>query len=88
MRKVSPPFKLALAALFLDGRPRGAAELFADLEPEYGTCRFFSAEFVEKGLQSLKAVGILRIGEEREGSPAAPLYALTAYGREKVRGSL
>jgi hypothetical protein len=87
MRKASPPFKLALAALFLDGARLGAAEAFSALEPEYGDRRFFSAAFVENALQSLRAVGILTSGEEG-GEEGGPRYALTAYGRERTLGGL
>jgi hypothetical protein len=84
-----PPFKLALAALFLDGTPRGIAEAFAALEPEYAACRFFTTAFVATGLQSLKAVGILTVAEENGKNPASPAcYTLTAYGRKKVRANL
>jgi hypothetical protein len=89
MVKSPPPFKLALAALFLDGAARGEEEVFSALEPEYGACRFFDAAFVRTGLQSLKAVGILKFGERNEEAPASPArYALSSYGREKVRANL
>ncbi len=66
MAERKPPFKLALAALFLDGRTRRAGEAEAELAVEYAGQRFFEPAFVKACLQSLTAVGIL---EKRIAAP-------------------
>lgn len=76
-----PPFKLALAALFLDGKPRGFMEAAEDLRPEYQGARFFTPDFVAYQLHSLKAVGILEIDDNN-------LYSLSRSGEKRVRKSL
>ena len=81
-----PPFRLALAALFLDGVARTAEEALALLTPVYGKeklCRLIS---VEKRLYTLKAVGIVQSVEDPEGS--APRWSLTRTGRERVLKAL
>ena len=81
MKKSKAPFKLNMAALFLDQKPRDAAAVFAELEPDYARARFFSREFVAYQLQSLKAVCILQVDDDG-------VYSLTRHGAEKVGKSL
>ncbi len=72
------PFKLALAALFLDGAERAASGAAAELADEYAGRRFFNPVFVAACLQSLAAVGIL---ERRTALPEAREAAVTAETR-------
>jgi hypothetical protein len=77
--KVPPPFKLALAAFFLDGpsHPRNALDA---LTQRYASaiCNEHTVDFT---LQSLKAVGILKPGDDGT-------YTLTENGRERVLKAL
>lgn len=83
MSKAKPPFKLALAAVLLDGRPRDLGELMKALAPEYQGQAFFEQKHVLYCLQGLKAVGIVSSAAGSE-----PLYSLTGYGAERVRKNL
>ncbi len=75
------PFKLALAALFMDNEARDPAAAMDALHEEYAHARFFTREFVAYQLHSLKAVGILQVDENGR-------YSITRSGAERVRGSL
>lgn len=81
MSATKPPFKLALASLFLDKKSRGAADVAEALRPDYEHSPFFTPEFVAYQLHGLKAVGILQEDEGR-------VYSLTKSGEERVRKSL
>lgn len=81
MPQAKPPFKLALAALFLDNMPRDAARAAEDLRAEYACSRFFSPDFVTYQLHSLRAVGILQVDENG-------FYSLSKSGEERVKKSL
>lgn len=81
MPQTKPPFKLALAALFLDKKPRGAAQAAEELRKEYVGAPFFTPDFVAYQLHSLKAVGILEVDENG-------LYSMTRSGEERVSKNL
>jgi hypothetical protein len=77
---VKPPFRLAVAALFLDGDRLSPEEVLASLAGEYARAGFFGPKAVALCLQCLSVNGILR---EETGR-----YLLTGYGRERVRKNL
>ena len=81
-----PPFRLALAALFLHGVARTAEEALALLTPAYGKEKLCRLTSVEKRLYTLKAVGIVQSVEDPEGSPQR--WTLTRTGRERVLKAL
>ncbi len=84
--QAKPPFRLALAALFLDGVARTAEEALALLTPLYGREKLCRPASVEKRLYTLKAVGIVQSVEDPEGS--TPRWTLTRTGRERVLKAL
>lgn len=84
--QADPPFRLALAALFLDGVARTAEEALSQLTPVYGKEKLCRLTSVEKRLYTLKAVGIIQSVEDPEG--ASPRWRLTRTGRERVLKAL
>ncbi len=89
MAERKPPFKLALAALFLDGRTRRAEEAEAELAAEYAGQRFFEPAFVKACLQSLIAVGILekRVAEPKPQSASGQQDAGQPAGNAGGQGT-
>ena len=81
MPQTKPPFKLALAALFLDKKPRDATLAAEELREDYAGSRFFNPDFVAYQLHSLKAVGILQVDENN-------FYSITRSGEERVSKNL
>lgn len=83
---MKPPFKLALAALFLDGKPRSATDVSAELQSEYGGRRFFTKPFAATSLQSLASIGVFEnCGASENGDP---LYKISPHGCTCVRKNL
>ena len=80
-----PPFKLAVAAVFLPSETLDAAAVQARLRGEYEGAKMFTPSSVEAALQSLKTVGILCSSESAFGNI---VYSLTDSGKEKVLRSL
>lgn len=86
MKQTKPPFKLALAALFLDAMPRTAEDVFSALQEEYSQKPFFTAKLVESSCQALTSIGILeRCGLSDAGSV---LFKITRHGTGKVCANL
>ena len=81
MPQAKPPFKLALAALFLDKKPRDTAQAAEDLRKEYLGAPFFTPDFVAYQLHSLNAVGILQVD-------GYGFYSITRSGEERVSNNL
>ncbi|NJB66499.1 DNA-binding PadR family transcriptional regulator [Desulfobaculum xiamenense] len=90
MFNMKPPFRMMIASNLTDGHPRNSLELMDELRPLYGTERQFTREVVESHLQSLKAVGIVRDDEAEVDADGRLLvrYAITDFGRDKLRSSL
>ncbi len=84
MFKVKPPFKLAIAASFLNGPARSAEETLAVMEPAYRGEKICTRENIELALQNMKTVGLLKT-ETRDGET---FYSLTGHGRGKVEKAL
>lgn len=79
------PFRLTVAASFLDGKSRNASETRSLLLPLYpDEQKLCSLASVDMNLQALKAVGILRVAEDGED----PRYGLTPHGYEKVKKNM
>ena len=79
------PIRLTIAALLRDGKPRTARDVFEALRPQYPGERQLSPDAVDGHLQALKAVGIVRIAEERlEAGTLTQRYALSGYGKGRV----
>ncbi len=85
MAKVKPPFRLAVAAAFLDGAPHGMAEILDLLQKNYAGEKICTPANIEDSLQSLKAVGILTIPP---GDSPEARYALSRNGRERTLKAL
>ncbi|MDL2267391.1 hypothetical protein LJC46_05320 [Desulfovibrio sp. OttesenSCG-928-G15] len=86
MPQTQPPFKLALAALFLDGAPRTAMDAYQALQGEYAAKAFFTPELAASTCQALTSIGIFdRCGLSDAGEI---LFKLTRHGTGKVRANL
>ena len=85
MLKAKPPFKLTVAAAFLEKSHLEATEVYAELLAEYRDAKYFSLAGVQGALHSLKTVGILNLVEDAGGKS---LYCLTGSGKNKVLRSL
>ena len=85
-----PPFRLAVGAVLLDGKPRTPAEVLAVLAPGYEGERLATLDNVESQLQALKAVGVVKIADEALDAEGELLqtYVISDYGRDKVRRNL
>ena len=84
MLKVKPPFKLSIAAVLFEHESLGHNRLFELIREQYAGEKIGTEANIEHALQSLKAVGIVKIecdGEE-------PQYSLSAHGRKKVQKAL
>lgn len=81
MFKAKPPFKLAVAGAFLQGEELCAADVVSRLAPEYPGEKIFCVSNVASALQSLKAVGILKVTKEEQETM---YFSLTKSGWEKV----
>jgi len=81
MPAVKPPFRLAVAAVFLDGAARGAGEVLELLQKDYVGEKICTLPTIEVSLQNLKTVGILA---SQPGDSAEARYALSRHGRERV----
>lgn len=86
MFDLKPPIRLAIALLLCDGEAYTASRVHAALLPHYSGERQFTLQALEEHLQALKAVGIVRIAEERldEEGTLIQSYALTSYGRSRI----
>lgn len=71
------PFKLAVAALFVDKEQLDCAQVIKCLDADYKERKILCTANVENALHSLKVVGILK---NLDGGG----YALTAQGRARV----
>ena len=77
------PIKLALAAIFLDDRPRSAQEAFTLLQPLYGKEKICTLAGIEKYLMSLKAIGVIT-AVRVDDAGGEMRWGLTRSGRERV----
>ena len=85
MFNAKPPFKLAIASSFLDGATRDSVEVMAVMKKDYEGEKLFTQNGIDINLQSLKAVGILKIASENATHIS---YEITEYGRKKVQKAL
>ena len=85
MFNMKPPFRLAIANTFMDNVPRSAEEVMDKLEPAYAGEKQFTLPTIDKNIQSLKTVGILKVESEEDGRLR---YLLSEYGRKKVAKAL
>lgn len=75
------PFKLAVAALFIEQERLDCAQVIKSLDSDYKGHKILCAANVENVLHGLKVIGILKSFEDGR-------YALTAQGRTRVLKSL
>ena len=85
MPVVKPPFRLAVAAVFLDGEAREAGEILVLLQKDYAGEKICTLPTIEDSLQNLKAVGILIFSPD---DSTGARYALSRHGRDKVLRAL
>ncbi len=85
MSKAKPPFKLAIAYVFVDGAQHAAPFVYEALQADYGTEKIFQLKTIESSLQALKSVGILAAVE---GTTDEPEYKITPSGKEKVLANM